>query len=199
MREHGGQRGQAGPGSARWSDSAAGLAAVVVSVVAVLPTLAGCDQALGLERPHTCPASYTTLSTGTYQKLDELTTWADAALACKDLRDPETSNMTHLAVIGSDEELRQIRITYPATELWIGLTDLAVEGTFVPITDEVTGWPAPGLAAGTPPWAPSQPNNLDGDQNCLSLDVNTKLDDKACNSPNALYHPLCECDLFPAP
>jgi Lectin C-type domain len=159
---------------------------VLVLVVAT----AGCDLAFSLDRPvGVCPESFVAIGDAFYERVATTMTWRDAETTCESRVTP--NRFSHLAVFADDAEFGEARAAYAGVPLWVGLTDLAAEGMFVPITDEVTTWPP----LTTPPWSIGQPNNLDGIQNCVQIDPNGGLDDKPCMDTNGeKFEPLCECD-----
>lgn len=168
---------------------------VVIKLVFVLTiATSACDVVYDLERPPgVCPASFAAVGDSYYERIAMETTWLEGETACQ-ARAPR-NRFSHLAVIGDDAELRAVRAAFLGIPVWIGHTDLAVEGMFVPITAEPTTWPP----LTTPPWAAGQPNNLEGNQHCLQIDVNGSLDDKPCmNAQGEKFEPLCECDDFPS-
>ncbi len=164
---------------------------VKLAIVLVM-TMSACDVVYDLDRPPgVCPASFVAIGDSFYEHLAMQTTWLEGKTACE--ARAANTRFSHLAVIGSDAELRAIRAAFIGVPVWIGHTDLAVEGMFVPITTESTTWPPLTM----PPWTTGQPNNLDGNQHCLQIDVNGGLDDKPCmDAQGEKFEPLCECDDF---
>ncbi len=169
-------------------------------------SVAGCDVVFDLNRPPAaldapleidappaldCPASFVELAGSHYERIPVSATWLAGELACEAKRGNATG-YTHLAVIGSDLELTTVLMSFPGVPLALGFTDGAVEGSFVPITDEVTAWPP----STTPPWLGGQPNNLN-EQDCLHVDATGQLDDKDCDDPGDTFQALCECDSHP--
>lgn len=168
---------------------------MVRRTVALLVILTGCDTVLGLERddlPLLCPDTFRSVSGSSYGRFDEMVTWHEAESACEALRVPESSGHVHLVVLSSDEELAAIQADLTVDMFWIGHTDLAAEGSFVPVSTEVVQWPP--LTG--PPWANTQPNNLNGNQHCLIVDGQDLLDDKSCVAGAETFRYVCECDLF---
>lgn len=163
----------------------------------MLVLFAGCDQAFGLERDEVvlvCPASFREVGGAYYRRVDDTLTWHQAEAACEALSEPETTGQTHLAVIARDDELAAVIGNLTITGFWLGHTDLATDGTFVPTTPQSVTWPTSAM----PPWAVGQPNNNGGNQDCLWVDGNGLLDDRGCTSDNDKARFVCECDLFPS-
>jgi hypothetical protein len=171
---------------------------VVGRTVALLMILASCDGVLGLdermpaELPFVCPAAFRSVAGSLYGRFDDLVTWHQAESACQALSEPESSGHVHLAVITSDAELAAIQADLTVDMFWIGHTDIALEGAYVPVTAEPVAWPP----LTSPPWAGGQPNNLNGHQHCLIVDNQDFLDDKKCVSDTEMFRFVCECDLF---
>lgn len=175
--------------------------------VTLAMAVAGCDVVLDLQRPPSapdapleidappaldCPATFVELAGSRYERIPVTATWLAGELACEAKRGTATS-YTHLAVISSDLELTAVLMSFPGVPLALGFSDRAVEGSFVPITDEVTAWPP----STTPPWLGGQPNNLN-EQDCLHVDADGLLDDKDCDDPASdTFQALCECDSHP--
>jgi len=165
-----------------------------LAVASTLLLSAGCDQVFSLEREEagfTCASSFEPVEGSYLQRIRDPLTWVEANDACRALQGPDDTGYGHLAVMSSDAEFAAAQGYYTLTNVWLGHTDLAVEGTFHPVSAEPFTWPTT-----TAPWARDQPNNLDGRQNCLWVDDNGRLDDKTCDS---VYESLCECDAFPVP
>ena len=173
-----------------------------VPLVLVLAT--GCDAVFGLDRVTAdapavpdapvpeCPATFVAIGGSHYERIPASMTWLAGELACEATRGGVRS-YTHLAVFSSDLELAAALAAFPGVPLALGFSDAAVEGQFVPITDEVVAWPA----STSPPWLAGQPNNLT-EQDCLHVDATGQLDDKDCDDPlSDTFQALCECDEHP--
>jgi hypothetical protein len=161
----------------------------------MLMLVAGCDGVFGLERDDVvlaCPASFREVAGSFYLRQDDPATWHAAESACEALRDHQLTGQIHLAVVESDVELAAIAADLSIDTYWLGHTNLAPPGTFVPVTPEVVDWPSSAM----PPWAGGQPNNNGGNQHCLFVDGNGLLDDKSCTADSFRF--VCECDRFPS-
>jgi len=111
---------------------------------------------------------------GYYRPVTNGQSWLNAQADCKD----DVAGATHLIVLSTTAE-----VTYMATQLgWIGLSDRATEGTFVTVTGE-TG--------DQRPFAPGQPDNGSGSEDCVQMKSGGQLDDDQCGN-NHRY--VCECD-----
>lgn len=139
-----------------------------------------------------CPANYVPINgIGRYRVDDTSKTWTDAAQDCND--DAAGSSIyTHLLVLGTEAE--RTTITSSSTvngNTWIGLSDRAVEGTFVWVTSEPTGgYPVVGQS---PPWDTDDPDNADGGEDCVRFKNSFVLEDKPCGDEQSF---ICECDAF---
>ncbi|KJU85686.1 C-type lectin domain protein [Candidatus Magnetobacterium bavaricum] len=88
----------------------------------------------------------------TYQRIDTPMTWADAKANCEKLGG-------YLATVTSDSEEQFIVNSFNQKyESWLGATDAEVEGTWKWITGEKWGYTD---------WNPVEPNNKEGNENCL--------------------------------
>ena len=118
-------------------------------------------------------AGYTQDASGLHRAVATNATWLIAEADCAN----DVAGATHLVVLSSTAE-----VTYVKTQLgWVGLSDRAVEGTFVNVTNE------PGDLR---PWDSGQPDNGGGNENCAQMKA-TGLDDDQCNNGHRY---VCECD-----
>ncbi|MFN0247040.1 MAG: C-type lectin domain-containing protein [Kofleriaceae bacterium] len=156
----------------------------------LLAVVSACDYVYDLERPPpSCPREYGRVDGREYLRINGAFTWQEASERCETTRG-SFLGYTHLAIVDDENELAAIRDEYTPTPMWLGHIDLAVEGTFVPITTQDVVLPS-----GTPPWNTDQPNDLDPGQDCVHLDNMGLLDDKSCTTD--VFDALCECDAFP--
>lgn len=120
-------------------------------------------------------AGYTVEPTtlGLYRRVNTNANWANAEADCAD----DVPGATHLVVISSAAE----NVFIKATLGWVGLTDRAVEGTFVPVTDEIND---------VRTWEPGKPDGGNR-ENCVAMRTTQGLDDQDC--PNTHTY-VCECD-----
>jgi len=127
-----------------------------------------------------CPSNYTELGNRHYRLATNNTGWTAAASDCAD-----DGVNTHLVVISDDAELDLINSTYSTeNEVWIGLSDLVTDGTFLWVTVENTmGYPP---ASGAP-W-----QNLGADP-CVLLKVPDGFNTRGCTLNR---RSLCECDAY---
>jgi hypothetical protein len=128
----------------------------------------------------TCPASYTATIPGTgsrYRVVTQPASWPDAQADCAD-----DGAGTHLVVIGSDAERTGVG-ALAGDDLWIGLSDRAVEGSFRWVTGAATPFTA---------WAAGQPNDADGTEDCVEQKrMMDAWHDQPCTE---LLAYVCECD-----
>ena len=85
-----------------------------------------------------------------------------------------------MATVTTPEESTFVtgRATAPA---WLGGTDAALDGTYTWDTGESFVYSA---------WAPGEPNNVGGDEDCLELRTGS-WNDQSCGSPRGY---VCEID-----
>lgn len=134
-----------------------------------------------------CPGTYTSIggSTKRYRVISANNTWANQASAC----DADGAN-TYLAVPDSQAELDAV-IGAAGEDIWLGVSDMATEGTFA-TTNNGT------LASNSPLWSGGEPDNDPesggGNNNgdcVVALDANDRLYDDRCDNQ---YGAVCECD-----
>ncbi|XP_068430349.1 uncharacterized protein [Clinocottus analis] len=100
-----------------------------------------------------CATGYLLYGDFCYQfETESVKTWQDAEAHCG-------KEQAHLASFHSEEELSFITAHMPG-EAWVGLNDINIENQFA-YTD---GTPADFLL-----WAPNQPDNWQGDEDCVNL------------------------------
>lgn len=130
--------------------------------------------------PAGCPASYTqSFGTSRYRVIGTtFPRWDAAADACA--LDGAT---THLVVLTDLAEYAAVGGFAGGTAKWVGLSDRAVPGTFQPVTDQTTSFPASG-----PPWNAGEPSS-----GCVVLQAAGTLDATACGQN---FSAICECDGF---
>jgi len=71
----------------------------------------------------------------------------------------------HLVTVVDLAELNFVNALNNSNQYWIGANDMDVEGTFVWITGEPFTW----VNGANPPWAGVEPNNANGNENCVIL------------------------------
>jgi len=133
-----------------------------------------------------CPGNYMQVATtGTYYRfVTAQASWLGAATDCAD-DDPHT----HLVVITSDQERMLAFELGGSSPGWIGLSDLASEGSYRWVTAEPTSYPLPNSAA----WSNGEPSN-DASQDCVTFNGQGELKDDPCGFGRPY---LCECDGYP--
>lgn len=132
-----------------------------------------------------CPATYLPAqgTTSRYRLVTQNASWLAAATDCAN--DGAT---THLAVASSAAELALLDAMPNAAIVWIGLSDLKLEGTYVAVTAEDTmGYPP---ASGTP-WDVGEPNP-DAGRDCVLFDTGELLVE-SCGLNREYF---CECDAY---
>jgi hypothetical protein len=148
-------------------------------------------------QPLACPAGYAPIhGIGMYRPVESTPrTWQAAAADCNDDDDAggPYAGHTHLVVLANETE--RLTITGSSTPIsgntWIGLSDVAVEGTYVWVTSEPTGgYPAVGQK---PPWDTDDPDDNGGAEDCVRFKNGYVLEDKPCSDVQSY---VCECDAF---
>ncbi len=100
--------------------------------------------------------------------------WAQARQVCKE-------KATDIAAVADNDDRRAIAdVLAEETYTWIGLNDMANEGTFQ--------W-ADGSTAAYRPWAGDQPDDEGGNEDCVLLAYSNFFDDYGCAKT---YNFLCE-------
>ncbi|MDX2088529.1 MAG: C-type lectin domain-containing protein [Kofleriaceae bacterium] len=168
-------------------------------MVMVLASFSGCHAVFGLE-PDTedagavpvCPSMYTPAASGTYWVGTDAKGWLDAQQTCARHASPETGH-THLAVLEGAAALSEVADLVKAPTLWIGSSDLTIEGEFRWVTAQELAFPQ----LGSPVWALGQPDDAEGAEDCVAVDLESSrlLYDRECFNPSAF---LCECDSHPS-
>ena len=103
--------------------------------------------------------------------------YGDAKRKCQEmgayLAEPRTANLnTFTAAV------------VPDRHAWIGLTDLQTEGRFL--------WESDSGRVNFTHWSKYSPNNRDGKEHCVEIDLNGEWNDKYCNSPLSY---ICQIDM----
>jgi hypothetical protein len=135
-----------------------------------------------------CPASYdvdlTAAGFSRYRANPTALSWRDAQAAC--IADGiGFTGKTHLVVFASETERLATEVVAFPRNSWIGLTDLATEGTFAWVTVE----PDP-QQSGPPTWAGMNPDGGE-DNDCIRISNGWQYDDKSCDT---VEPSICECD-----
>ena len=127
-----------------------------------------------------CPAGYTAVPGAPnrlYRKLLTAAAWTSHSTACE----AEGANV-YLAIPDDMTELSAL-VTFAGADFWIGIDDMAVEGTFKTVR------------GGTPtflPWAAGEPDNNPGNQDCVDVLVaSSKIETLACTTARIA---VCECE-----
>ena len=133
-----------------------------------------------------CPTSYQIIPfSGTYRFVTASAPWGIAASDCADDAVPNSSKHTHLAVITANMEYSALA-SMVTTDNWIGLSDLATEGTLIWVTAESTTYPP---ASGSP-WDINEPKNQ-ASVDCVRLAVSGLFSMNDCSNSRRY---ICECD-----
>lgn len=108
-------------------------------------------------------------------------TWVNAQADCKD----DVLDATHLIVLTTTAEVTYMDALL-GNDAWIGLSDRVTEGTFVTVTGEPDD---------QRPFRPGEPNNGNGNEDCVVMAGGGGLDDRPCGNTHRY---LCECDGQPS-
>jgi len=127
-----------------------------------------------------CPADFMQVSgagTHVYKVITLADNWAKQQMACQQL-----STSAYLLVPDNQAELDALDAYAATTLYWIGVNDIAVEGTFV----NVLNMPQMFL-----PWQPPAPDDAGPGEDCVeSLATLHKFNDDRCNTA---LPAVCEC------
>lgn len=124
-----------------------------------------------------CPASYTTvIGSKSYRVVTIGSSWSNAVNDCAD----DAPGATHLAVPNAMAENDGLAGAI-ASNSWIGITDTAVEGTWLDVFGDPLAYTN---------WENGQPDGSTS-QNCALINTGGKWADEGCGN-NLRY--LCECD-----
>lgn len=103
-------------------------------------------------------------------------TWAGAEADCDDDSNGSNELSTHLVVV--DNGLERAALALLSNDQWLGLTDLAAEGTFLYVTSQASIDPI--STAGN-----------ETDRDCVRLKSNAATEIRDCDEDNVYF---CECD-----
>jgi len=127
-----------------------------------------------------CPVGYAILTGApdhVYRRIDTAAAWQSQVTACRD----EGANV-YLAIPDDATELQSI-LTFASSDAWVGISDIAVESSFVTVLGGVPAWL---------PWAAGQPDDASGGSDCvLALSASDTYDDRRCSN-SAIA--VCECE-----
>lgn len=134
-----------------------------------------------IDAPSTgCPNGYATIPGGQgnhrYQLIGMAENWGTQRSFCA-----ATSGAAYLAIPDDQAELDAIQTLGAATQVWVGITDSAMENTWL----NVKGQPQTFL-----PWDTGQPDNAGPGEDCV-ITQGSKLRDERCSTK---YRAVCECE-----
>ncbi len=127
-----------------------------------------------------CPGTYVVLpgvqNNSRYRVINNSSRWDVAEAACE-------AEGHHLAIPDDASELTAMYTALITQNIWIGVTDRVVEGTFRTVTGGIQTYL---------PWSPGEPDEED----CVFIDgLTTQLVAQDCDSGRRY---ICECDGAPA-
>ncbi len=128
------------------------------------------------DAPLGCPGSYITIAAAPGHRYKLITTtgnWQTSHDAC-------ALDGTYMVVPDDATELAAV-VTLAGTPIWVGVTDMAVEGTFQTVL---------GVNATYLPWASGQPDNKPPGEDCVRAALTDLYSDERCS--NSL-RTVCEC------
>jgi hypothetical protein len=139
-----------------------------------------------------CPSTYNYVAShaSAYRFVTNRVSWQTAASDCAGDQPGTNQVGTHLVAIESATELSFLNTTYGPSDIWVGLTDLAMSPNYQWVTIEPIG-----IASGL--WGSGEPNNVNTEQ-CVDLEPPTatdpgKLDTTPCGD---MHQYICECDAY---
>ncbi|MFN0249804.1 MAG: C-type lectin domain-containing protein [Kofleriaceae bacterium] len=129
-----------------------------------------------------CPSSYAAVAGGptnrVYRAINVPATWGAQRTACA----ADGAN-AYLAIPDDAAELMAIDTLVNVGDYWIGVNDVATEGTYLNVKDEVQAFL---------PWDADQPNNTNN-SDCVEVDENNQMwNDTMCGTAQPA---ICECEL----
>lgn len=125
-----------------------------------------------------CPSGYATAGGSAHlYKLLVNVTWDEAKIACD-----RTTTAAYLAVPDDATELANLATVAAATPFWVGIDDKDSEGTFV--TQK-------GVPVTFKPWAPGEPDDSMGGQDCVAAIAGGQIETDKCGTRFAA---VCECE-----
>jgi hypothetical protein len=138
-----------------------------------------------------CPSSYSLVIAATtthYRRITTTTTTWQLAEGMCEADSNQVDAHTHLAVVTSTGELSALHTKIGSTEVWLGLSDLATDGTFHWVTNEPTTYPP---ASGSP-WQNGAPQG-GSTQHCVKMVGTGEITNVDCTNQPQI---LCECDAY---
>jgi len=121
-----------------------------------------------------CPAAYSAIGSHFYGKLGAAE-WTAQRSACA-----AAAPGTYLVVPDDATELGAV-LALAGADIWVGINDLAVEGSFVTVLN------APAMFL---PWGSAQPDNAPGGADCVSAHADARYYDDRCTTGRVA---VCEC------
>ena len=126
-----------------------------------------------------CPSGYNALTGANHlYKLVPTATWNAQDAGCK----ATSPSSAYLAIPDDAAELAAFATLAVTGKFWVGITDSATEGTFL----TVKGAPQVFL-----PWAPGEPDDGMGGQDCVSGISATQIETDKCSTQ---FPAICECE-----
>ena len=131
--------------------------------------------------PTGCPSGYNTITGGqaghSYRRITATDTWQTQAAFCA-----ATSASAYLAIPEDLGELQAISTLAATTRYWIGISDLATEGTFLTVKNATPAFL---------PWETGAPDNGPPPENCVeAVSATSQINDAKCNIQQIA---VCEC------
>jgi len=134
------------------------------------------------DAPTGCPASSVAITGGqaghTYRRSQMSQNWLAQRSTCA-----AASSKAYLAIPDDQAELAAIATLSASTATWVGITDSAMENTFLTVK---------GAAAAFLPWDTGEPDDQGPGEDCVIIQTSTaKLRDERCTTN---FRAVCECD-----
>ena len=140
----------------------------------------GSDAGIDAPPPAGCPNGYNTITGGQgnhkYQLVQGAENWQTQKAFCA-----ATSSSAYLAIPDDQHELNAIQTLGAATQVWVGITDSAMENVWRNVKNVIQTFL---------PWEPGQPDDAGPGEDCVITQTN-KLRDERCSTK---YRAVCECE-----
>lgn len=140
----------------------------------------GGDASIDAPVPAGCPSGYNTINGGQgthrYQLINMAENWGTQRAFCA-----ATSSSAYLAIPDDQSELDAIQTLGAAPQVWVGITDSAMENTWRNVK---------GVVQTFLPWNTGQPDDAGPGEDCVITQGN-KLSDERCSTK---FRAVCECE-----
>ena len=116
---------------------------------------------------YSCPSGFSSIGSKCIAFTSATGTWAAQKTYCESLGG-------WLAIVNTATDNTALVNARPSSEeFFIGLNDISVEGTYRWVDGSVVSYTA---------WSTGEPNNLNGDEDCIAIKINGLWNDKSCTA-----------------